>query len=232
VPAWFDPTSDVYFTFSTGAQVSDYVSRIGAQVWSQATSGNQMLRALAGLNGRNLLLLDGVNDFLGATANPNFWKFCHDGTGFSVFAVLLHDVTGTATSSFFRSASTNAQSGIHYTLNTTSAALSVFNASGSDLNAWVNATAAHYARGTARWQMLGYVDGFQHSRVSGSSLTNADVGGQNPSVANPSLTFLFGNGASAFKGYVGDLIFLNHIATAGEQAQITSLLAQKWGVAA
>lgn len=234
VKAWFDPTSDAYFTFSTGAQVSAWVSRIGAQTLSQATSANQPLRdvATSTLGGKNTLLFDGSNDSLGANANPNFWKFLHDGTGYSLIAVLRQDSTGGASASFLRSGATNAQSGVHISLNAVSAQLSVFNASGSTLNAWANNEASHYARDVSRWQMFGYVDGTQHSRVSGSSLTNADVGGQDPSTANPSTTLLLGSGSAAYKGYVGDLIFLNHIATAGEQATITGLLAQKWSVTA
>jgi hypothetical protein len=234
VKAWFDPTSDAYFTFSTGAQVSAWVSRIGAQTLSQATSANQPLRDVATsvLGGKNTLLFDGSNDSLGAVANPNFWKFLHDGTGYSLIAVLRRDSTGGATASLLRSASTNAQSGVHLTLNSASAQLSILNASGSSLNVWtISMETQHFASDVSRWQMFGYVDGTQHSRVSGSSLTNADAGGLDPSAANPSTTMLLGNGSGAYKGYVGDLIFLNHVATSTERQTITGLLAQKYGVA-
>jgi len=233
VKSWHDPTSDAYFTFSTGAQISAWVGRIGAQVLSQGTSANQPLRDLATavLGGKNTVKCDGSNDSLAAVANPNFWKFLHDGTGYAGYVVHRTDSTGNANQSLLYSAGAVAQVGIHIDMQAARVVESVFNGSGVAMNTWNLVTASHFARDVSRYQMFGYTTGTQLSRVSGSSLTNADTAGT-PSAANPTTNLFVGNGNTAWKGYLGDLIFLSRTPTAGEHAQITSLLAQKWAVAA
>lgn len=233
VAAHLDPTSDAYFTFSSGAQISAYVDRIAGQVFSQGTAANQPLRdvATATMGGKNTVFCDGVSDFLGASANPNFFKFLHDGNpGASVFVAFRQDGTSPATSSLFRSASTAAQVGWHLQLTTGASLSNVYNGSGTAVNSWTNADAAHYARDLSRVQMWGYVDGTSYSRIPGSSLSNADTVAQDPSIANPSAALLMGSGSAAFKGWIGDVVFLRRIATADETSIIFAYLKTKYSL--
>lgn len=236
--AWFDLRTDAYITISTG--ISAWVSRagsLGSIAWTQGTAGNQPARAtaVATLGSKNAAQFDGTDDGFDIN-NANAMKFMNDGTGASRFTVLRIDSTGGALQYFEQNASSNAQVGLGALFNTTNVTLAVYNASGSSLNVWSNNTAAHYARDTSRWWMWGYVDGTQHSRVSGSSLTNSDTGGQDPNTGNPTRALRMGASTALdslpLKGVVAQDLYYDHILTAGETAQLANYFAPIYGVAA
>lgn len=234
--AWFDSRTDDYFTFSTGAQISAWTSRagsIGSVAWIQATSSAQPTRALsvATLGSKNAVLFDGTDDYLD-TNNANAWKFLHDGTGASRFLVIRADSTGGTTQRFGQTANTSSDSGVLWQFNTTSMSLQVHKGDGTTVNTWSLSTGAHWARDVSRWQLWGYVSGMQHSRVSGSSVTNADTASP-PSSANPTRTLRMGATATPInwiKGYVAQDLFYDHVLTAGETTQLATWANQQYGV--
>lgn len=236
--AWFDARTTSHMTIATG--ISAWVSRagsLGSIAWTQGTGGNQpaYATAVASLGGKNAVQFDGSDDYFD-TNNQNAWKFLHDGTGASRFTVLRLDSTGGATQRYGQTNNASAsEHGVFVQYEASAVALRVGNGSGTWLNLWSLGTAAHYARDVSRWQMWGYVDGAQHSRVSGSSLTNADDAAQDPSTNNPSRAFRLGASpvaASPLKGYVAQEIYYDHILTAGETSLLAAWAASVYGVAA
>ncbi len=233
--AWFDSRTNAYMTISTG--ISSWVSRagsLGSIAWTQGTGGNQpaYATAVASLNGQNAVQFDGTNHYFDIN-NTNAMKFLHDGTGASSFVVYRMDSTGGATQALFSSGQAAAQTGVLFQGTTTQLQPRVYNGSGAVLNTWNLATAAHYARDASRWQMWAYIDGTVHSRVSGSSLTNADTVGQDPNTGNPTNALRLGglpSGASLFKGYVAQKLYYDHVLTAGETTQLATWAASIYGV--
>lgn len=235
--AWWDPASDAYFTFSTGAQISAWVSRmgaLGAKTLAQATSGNQPTRALAVsvLGNKNAVLLDGTDDFLAASTAAD-WAFLHNNTGACIISVERIDSTGVAIQyPYSTCANSAANVGIFHAASTTNLTMRVANGSGTFQNNWSSTTLAHYERDVSRWRAWSYGSGTQSSHVSGSSVTNADTGGQTPSVAAPQNAFTVGRssgGAStSFKGYMGDIMVFNEVPSATVRNNIAALLAQKY----
>jgi hypothetical protein len=232
--AWFDARTTSHVTIATG--VSSWVSRagsLGSIAYTQATGGNQpaYATAVASLNGKNAIQFDGTDDFLD-TNNQNAWTFLHDGTGATRFKVLRLDST-VATQRYCQSSNAVTEVGVLVQYEAAQVTLRVSNGSGTFLNTWNNNTAAHYAKDVSRWQMWGYVDGTQHSRVSGSSLTNADTVGQDPSASNPGRALRLGAtpaAASPLKGYVACEIYYDHVLSAAELSVLTAWANREYGV--
>jgi len=233
--AWYDSRTPAWITGTT--TVSGWVSRaglLGAIPWSQGSATNQPTYALAvpELGGKNALLLDGVNDWL-VTSNQNAWTFLHNGTGASVFRVYRMDSTGGSVQAVLAGQNNPVHIGITNTFSTTNAILQVANGVSPLANSWSFAAAAHVARDVSRWQMWGYGAGLQHSRVSGSSLSNPDAVA--PSAAPPSHVLRLGSsptGTSPFKGHIAQEIYYDHVLAAGETSQLAAWAAAEYGVAA
>jgi hypothetical protein len=238
--AWFDPTSDDYFTFSTGAQISAWVSRLGslgAVTMAQATSGNQPLRsvATASLNNKNTVQFDGSDDFL-AGATPSDWTFMHNNTGACVLTIERADSTGVATQYPYDTCSNSAANiGMFISLGA-SMTVRVANGSGTFQNNFSTAVSAHFSRDVSKWRAWTYGGGSAGFHVTGSSLSQADTGGQTPSVAAPSNALTLGRSSAgvstSFKGHLGDIVILSEVPSSTVRNEIVALLATKWAVAA
>jgi hypothetical protein len=237
--AWFDPTSDAYFTFSTGAQISAWVSRLGSLgsvTLAQATSGNQPLRssATASLGNKNTVQFDGTDDFLQASTASD-WTFLHNNTGATIINVERIDSTGFATQVVYATCGNSAASTGMFNTFGGSLTNRVANGSGTFQNNWSIATAAHFARDVSRWRAWSYGGATAGSHVSGSSLTNADTGGQVPAVGAPTLAFTLGRSTVAgasWKGHSGDIIICGSVLSDTERNTIAGLLATKYTVSA
>lgn len=235
--AWFDSRSANYFTIATG--VSAWISRagsLGAVAYAQGTAANQptYVSSVAGFANKPAVRFDGTNDFLDLSATLAAQRFLHDGTGCSRILIYSCDSTGPATQ---RAGLTQDNSlteiGIMHSLSTTFIGLQVNNGGGTTVNTWNLTNSAHYARDTPRWWMWGYATGTQHSRVSGSSLSNADTG--SPTSSNPTRTFRLGansTGTVPLKGDVVQELWYTRVLSAGETAQIGVWANQQYGVAA
>jgi hypothetical protein len=236
--AWFDSRDTAYFALGGGGEVSAWLSRggsLGAIAWSQGTAANQPIRVPSEplMNNMPAVLFDGVNDSI-ITNNQNAWTFLHDGTGHSVFRVYRMDSTGAASQTISATAGSTSTVGARMQ----SGGVGSFSYPIYNGTAAVNLTAfgAHSARDVARWHMLGHVTGTAYSRTSISSLSGADVGGQLPSVANPTSPYRLGAvvpaGTLPFKGLVVQDIYYDHVLSAGELATLTAWAAPLYGVAA
>jgi len=236
--AWFDSRSTDYFALGGGGEVSAWLSRagtLGAIAWQQGVGSNQPIRVAAEplFNNMPAVLFDGVNDWLDASS-PAAGTRLHNGLGGSTFRLARIDGTGGATQRLINSAAVASQIGVLHQASTTLITYQLVNGSGTSVNAWNISTLAHYARDVSRWQMWGYVTGMMHSRVSGSSLTNADTGGP-PSASNSTFTLRLGAstaGTFPLKGLVPQEIHYDHILTAGETTQLANWAASIYGVAA
>lgn len=225
---WFDPrnyVADMTLPNSpTTLEISECRSRAGSLVGAKYVQGSNTNRPLlvtsaAVLNNKPAIQFDGVDNYFDVN-DQNSWKFQHEGAGWSSFKVFWIDSTGGATQNFSQTCNgTTAEVGVLEQYQAAAVSLRVTNGAGAVLNEWALNTAAHYAKDVARWHMRGYVDGTQHSRVSGSSLSNADAGGQNPSNANPTRLRRVGaspGATSPFKGLLGAEIHYDHILTDAE----------------
>lgn len=237
--AWWDPTIDDYFTFSTGAQVSAWLSRagaLGAISWGQATSANQATRALAVANmgNKNTVRFDGTNDFF-TISNQNAVKFLHDGTGATVIWVRRIDSTGPATQQILLSAALNTEIGVGLSYTTTPAtSLRWRNGSGTLLAALDPAGSG--VRDASAWEAVSYADELITHARSGSVTTAADTVGQEPSASNPTRALILGSTAVAttnpLKGDLGDVLMFSEVLSETVRNNVVALLAQKYGVAA
>jgi len=235
--AWFDSRSSSHFTLATG--VSEWRSRGGALgtslAWVQATPANQpaYLASVAAMGNRPAVQFDGVDDWLDANS-PTAGTRLHNGLGASTFRIARLDSTGGATQRLLNSAANATGIGVLHQSSLTLFTLQVLNGTGTAVNSWNLSTLAHYARDVSRWQMWGYATGTMHSRVSGSSLTNADTGGP-PSTSNSTAALRVGaSNAATFpmKGWVCQEIHYDHVLTAGETTQLANWAAAEYGVAA
>ncbi len=240
--AWWDPTSDAYFTFSTGAQISAWVSRAGALgtiSWGQATSANQPVRVLASasFNNKNVVSWDGTNDFF-TVSNISALNCLHNASGGSLFFVRRYDSTGGANMQMFNSNAFNqsATGIITSESNAPQIQMRVMNASGTYLNVFTSAGKG--VRDVTAWEMFEHAASTITLAQSGSVTTNPDnpgAGGGIPSAADPASTPILGTGIGAsnpLKGLVGDIILLSPAPSATVRNNIAALLASKWGVAA
>lgn len=234
---WWAAISDAFFTFSSGAQINDWVTRaaldptlgaLGAQILRQGTTANQPLRILANplMGGQNSVRYDGVTDFL-AIVTSSIMKMLHDGSRSAMFFGLRVDSTGGAIGDLIRSANTVATIGVRYVLNATSFNFTVYNGSGSTLNSWTGFDLPHYARDVTRCQMIGYDGDALHSRVAGSALSNADAVGQSPSTANPTNAMLVASGNNALKVDITDIIVLRELPSIEVSNNIIALVNRK-----
>lgn len=220
--------------------ITEWRSRSGSLgtslAWTQGGASNLQpvyATAVASLNGKNAVQFDGTDDYFD-TNNANAWKFLHDGTGASRFFIWRIDSTGGATMRYGQSQDSSASEiGISESNGAAAVTMRVANGSGTFVNNYTTAPSGHYARDVSRWQMWGYATGTQHSRVSGSLLTNADTGGQSPSSSNPTRTYRLGasaSGALPFKGYIAQDIYYDHVLTAGELTSLVNFFAPIYGV--
>lgn len=235
--AWFDSRNPAHFALGAGGEVSAWLSRAGSLAgitWLQGTASNQPIRVASDPQFNNLpaVLLDGVNDSI-ATNDQAAWTFMHDGTGHSVFRVFRVDSTGPSAQRPLNNATNAVQIGFLQQFSTTIFSFQIVNGSGTSVALWNVNTPQHYARDVSRWQMLGHVTGTSHSRVSGSSLTFADVGGPPSGAAS---TYPLRMGASPtvtqpFKGQIVQELYYDHVLTAGETTQLANWAASIYGVA-
>ena len=238
--AWLDSRTTAQMTFGTGNAIASWASRGGSLgtsiAWAQATPANQPAYVAAEplFGGRPAVLFDGTNDWLDAN-DINAGTRLHNGLGASVFRVLRGDSTGPSAQRVFGSSSTGSQIGVLHQLSSpTQLTLQIANGSGTLVNSWTVGNAAHYARDVSRWQMWGHITGMAHSRVSGSSLTNADTGGA-PSSAPATFPLRIGaspTGTLPFKGWLCQELYYDHVLTAGETSQLAAWAAAEYGVAA
>lgn len=232
--AWYDSRDDDYITLATG--ISAWVSRagsLGTATLSQGTAANQPAyeTSVATLGSRPAVFFDGSNDAL-AAATASTWAFLSNGTGATIFLVERIDSTGGATQvpvMTMTAVATNV--GIYAGLTTTALQGRVGNGSGTYCNNWGLTTASHYARDASRWRALTYEDETMGSRVSGSSLTNADTAAQEPSASNPTLALTVGGSAGLFfKGWLAQIIIYNRVLTTAEFSALASWANQQYGV--
>lgn len=235
--AWFDSRNTDYFALGAGGEVNAWLSRagtLGSIAWQQGVGSNQPIRVAAEplFNGMPAVQFGGVNHWL-ATSNQNAWTFLHNGSGSSWFTVERLDSTGAGNQGVVSSMSNSAaEIGVSELFGTSLLVHRVSNGTGTSQNAWNLGTASHYARDVSRWRMAGHVLGTRTSAVSGSTLTNPDTGGQTPSAAAPTTPLRLGRTSSSYlKGYVPQLLFYNHVLTAGEAAGLAAW-ASIFGVAA
>ena len=238
--AWLDSRTTAQMNANPATGISSWASRAGSLgtslAWVQATSANRPVWVVSEplFGGRPAVLFDGVNDWLEAN-DPNAGTRLHNGLGGSVFRVLRVDSTGGATQRAINSCATASQIGLLHQLSATILTLQVCNGSGTSVSTWNLANVAHYGRDVSRWQMWGYVTGMMHSRVSGSSLTNADTGGP-PSTGPAAFPLRIGasnTGTLPFKGWLCTEIYYDHVLTAGETSQLAAWAAAEYpGVAA
>jgi hypothetical protein len=236
--AWFDSRSIDYFALGAGNAVNTWISRAGSiagLAWTQGTASNQPVRVASEptMNGMPAVLFDGVNDWFD-TSQQNAWTFRHDGTGATGFWVYRMDSTGGANQRLLSTIITATDVGFAETYGA-GLSLYVYNGSGTLVNSMSVATPAHFARDVSRWQLTGYGAGMQHSRVSGSSLTNADTAPP-PSSAAPSRVCRLGASPSAgsvpFKGLLPQLLLYDRVLTAGETSTLVNHFAPIYAIAA
>lgn len=237
--AWYDARATSTITTATG--VSSWTSRAGSMgptALTQGTAANQAAYAtgVGVLGNQAALQFDGTNDSLGA-ATAGDWTFLHDNTGSTLWMVLRIDSTGGANQCVVATATgVNTQTGIRELYGATSISATVANGSGTAFqNTWSIATAAHYARDTSRWHAWTHGSNTRQSAVSGSTISNADVGGQVASTGAPSNVLRVGalpSLASFFKGYIAQLVFYKRVLTAGELSSLGAWAAQQYGVSA
>ena len=236
--AWFDSRSAAYFALGGAGEVSAWLSRggsIASLAWMQGTASNQPVRVASSplLNNMPEVQFDGVNDYL-VTSDSTAWKFMHDGTGHSSVRIYRLDSSLATSQPVFANQNAVSQSGIYHLFTTASLLINIVKGVSPALNAWTNNVAAHYARDVSRWQMIGHETGTAHSRVSGSSLTDADDSAP-PSAANPSAAARLGatvSGSSFMRGFIVQDLYYDHVLTAGEMTQLANWAAAIYGVAA
>jgi hypothetical protein len=232
--AWYDLRSAQYVTIATG--VSAMVSRagsLGLATMTQGTTGNQPAYAtgVASLRGQNALLFDGTDDWIGA-ATASDWTFLHNNSGATIFTVERIDSTGPANQIVYHTfALATANAGIYCNMRTTSFETSVGNASGTSLqNNWTLGTAAHYAKDVSRWRAWTYGGGAQGSAVSGSTVSNADIGGQSPSSSAPLVPLRLSRASVPLKGYLAQVIVYAKVLSATEISRLAVWANQQYGV--
>jgi hypothetical protein len=235
--AWFDARSDEYFTFSTGAQISAWVSRAGSLgniAWGQSTSANQAVRAqgVSVLNGTNTVQFDGVNDFMESTSQ-DAWKSLHDGTGSEVFFILSVDTTGQTIQNLLIDALGSIDVGIMLRVRDSTGANGqrICNGSGTNYTNAFNFTGS----ADTEWRSVAYTEGTITVSYTGTSLTHADTVGQPPSSASPTRTVTLGwtpGGGQVFKGHLAQLLFFDHVLTTAERASLAAWANREFGVAA
>lgn len=237
---FFDARTDDYFTFSSGSQISAWVSRagsLGSVSWPQGTSGNQPTRAtaVASLGNKNAVLFDGSDDFFQATTAAQ-WAFLSNGTGATIFTVERLDSTGPATQNVMGTMSAGAAAvGSWQQHRSGDLLIRIGNGSGTYLNNQVILTASHYQKDTSRWRAWAHGSGVQKSYVSGSTATLADTGGQVASSSAPEYALRVGRGAtssSSMKGYLAVSIGYTRDLSAAEIAILASWANIEFGVAA
>lgn len=237
--AWYDSRTDAYFTLS-GSNVTAWASRagsMGATPISQGTALSQPTRAtaVASLGGKNAVLFDGTSDFMSAATAAD-WTFLHNNSGATVFSVERFDSTGPANQVVLQTFPLGAAtSGVYHNMRTTTLEVTIGNGSGTYQNNWGIVTAAHFAKDVSRWRSWSYGSNAQTSRVSGSTLTSADVGGQVPSVVAPVNGLRLGRGSSAtssLKGHLAQLIVFKRVLSAAEITSLGTWAASVYGVAA
>jgi hypothetical protein len=237
--AWFDAGDLAYFTLN-GSSVSAWVSRGGSLgtslAFTQGTASSQPTYStgVSTLNYRPAVQFDGTADFLN-TNDQNAWTFLHDGTGASKFTVFRMDSTGPASQRFAQTTNASAtERGFFMQFEAGLVSLRVSNGSGTWLNIWNNNSTPHYVKDNSRWQMWGYVDGTQYSRVSNSTLTNSDDVSQDPSSGVPTRVYRVGassTGTGLFKGWIAADLYYDHVLTNAEITALGTWANRVYGVA-
>lgn len=235
--AWWDARTDAYFTFSTGAQISAWLSRagsMGAVSFTQATSANQPVRAtsVASFNNKNTVQFDGTNDEFQADNAASAWKFLHDGSGASVFFVRRIDSTGDATQFCYATADGASQVGVNLIfISPNDGQYAVADGDGTYANAAGHANQG--VRDTSAWQAITYTTGTRVMHVSGLSDSNADTSA--PSSADATRALVLGGPFAAgnnFKGHIACFLVYDRVLAAGERSQLAAWAAVQYGVAA
>lgn len=238
--AWLDSRTTGQMNANPETGISSWASRAGSLgtslAWVQATPANRPVWVASEplFGGRPAVRFDGLNDFLDPN-DPNAGTRLHNGLGGSIFRVLRADSTGAGNQRPINSCVDASGVGILHQLSAAALIVQVMNGSGTPVNTWSISASAHYGRDVSRWQMWGHATGMAHSRVSGSSLTNADTGGA-PSAAPSTSTLRIGASPTAsnpYKGWLCQEIYYDHVLTAGETSQLAAWAAAEYpGVAA
>lgn len=225
--AWWDSRTTVGATWA---------SRAGSIAGASLTVGGDAVYAasVASLGNKPAMQFPGSTGYL-ETNTTNDYKFLHDGTGSSIWAILRVDSTGGATQRLLANSNSSLEIGTLVQFTTTQARYWVQNGSGTNLNDWTTTTAGHFTRDNSRWQCWSYTAGTLRSRVSGSDITNADTGGQLPSASNPTRALRFAltsGGGSPFKGYIAQIMLFAKALSAAELTALGAWANQIYGVTA
>lgn len=244
--AWFDPSSDEYFTYGTGSSIALWVPRAGTLAGSgglaQSTSGSRptLASSVSVLGNQRAVLFDGTDDYLEWSGAASDWTFLHDGSGSTIITVHRFDSTGGTSQSLLGTAPIGSGNiGLYETNTTASVNYRIANGSGVNyLSNWSisSATATILcARDTSIWRALTHTDGTRGVHASGYSATSADVTGQDPVATAPTAGLRIGAAAAGMnlvKGYVADVLAYSRVLTSDEIAALAGFFATKYGVAA
>ena len=236
---WLDAADTSTLTLN-GSGVSQWTDKsANAYIFTQATAVNQAQSGIATINGKNVLVFDGINDSIQSTAAASTWSFMHNATGYTAFMAFKYqtptlfnpywdtdgaysgyigsafsDSSGLATGSVSRGvtpASNRVSSG--------DAASTFTNNSNYYVSIVYNNTTA-----TAADRIKIKINGGTESKTN--TLTNAY------STSNPQYSLLLcADGGGYFaKTYIAEIIFYTGQLSSTDVNSVNSYLSTKWGI--
>jgi hypothetical protein len=243
--AWYD--ADAITGLSNNDPVSTWADASGNGYDLTQTSTARPTYKTSTLNGLPVVEFDGSNDFLEASTAAD-WKFLHDSTGSSVFAVwkagttanpgvfyALCDTGGRSTAIGYRLAYLDS-SGFDDQFNTqiargVSGTLVVGNYTASGTHAanaaYLVTSISDPSNGTAAARSSIRLNG--GSSVANNSALNT------PSTSNPTAALHLGCeqiAASFLLGYIAEVVICDTVLTSTNREKIEGYLAHKWGLTA
>lgn len=241
---WLDADDSATITASGGV-VSQWRSKdANTRTFSQATAGLRPTTGATSQNGRNTIAF--ASDALVGDAAASVWKFLHDGTPHTLFAVfkpgnvanpnddyaVLVTGTGSGSSGISLLWQDNSAFGtnerVNHIVNNTSTPRVVINQSAdafmpANVHSLLTITAdPNNGTATARSSM---------KVNSGAPVANNTQTGT-PSSANPSFSLLLGtNGTGAYwTGELAEILVYEAALTSGQIGDVQAYLAAKWGL--
>jgi hypothetical protein len=246
--AWYD-ASDTTTVAVTSGLVDSVTDKSGNGLTLTANGSTRPTYTSGGLNGKNIFTYDG-NDFLeSALAAP--WRFLHDSTGSSVFAVWKPG--------------TSADPGTMYTLLGTNGALSANvgmyvafddrSAVGNNrLRAFITDNTGNWVSNTTSAndfatpnvnQICGWIlnplasaSSRVSMRVNGGSASETNTDTAAPTTANPTFPLKLGatGGSTGFQfpllGTIAEVVMFAGVVSDSNRQRIEGYLAWKWGLTA
>jgi hypothetical protein len=244
---WLDTSDASTFTYSSGTLVSQWNDKSGnGYVFTQASTSRQPSRN-GTQNGLTTLIFDGTDDGVISTAAISTWKFLHDGSGSTVFAVAKQ----TFTSDYTRGS----------LLSTYDYQNSNFIGVGLQYGRYSSSTSSVHSGLTYRGVNGSYVDNDVFNNVNGNQysvitynydtnnasdasklpgyLNNGSVDGSNAvswgasSTANSTGNLRFGIDSfslSPFKGEMAEILIYTSILSSTDRNANIAYLKAKWGI--